>query len=77
MSSASVRREAHRLMKNPNVATMIANLNAAADTKVINDRIADRTEVLETLTRMMRGEVEADGRRRRCKHISELWRNLP
>ena len=56
MSSASVRREAHRLMKNPNVATMIANLNAAADTKVINDRIADRTEALETLTRMMRGE---------------------
>ena len=39
-------------MKNPNVATMIAELNAAADTKVINDRIADRTEALEMLTRM-------------------------
>ena len=55
-SSASVRREADRLMKNPNVATMIAELNPAADTKVINDWIADRTEVLETLTRMLRGE---------------------
>ena len=55
-SSASVRREADRLMKNPNVATMIAELNTAADTKVINDWIADRTEVLETLTRMLRGE---------------------
>ena len=55
-SSASVRREADRLMKNPNVATMIAELNRAADTKVINDWIADRTEVLETLTRMLRGE---------------------
>ena len=50
-------------MKNPNVATMIAELNAAADAKVVNDRIADRTEVLETLTQMMRGEVEADGNR--------------
>ena len=55
-SSASVRREADRLMKNPNVATMIAELNTAADTKVINDWIADRTEVLETLTRMLKGE---------------------
>ena len=56
-------------MKNPNVATMIANLNAAADTKVINDRIADRTEALETLTRMMRGEVEADGNRVRAAQL--------
>ena len=55
-SSASVRREADRLMKNRNVATMIAELNTAAHTKVINDWIADRTEVLETLTRMLRGE---------------------
>tara|TARA_B100001093_G_scaffold141546_1_gene134021 strand:- start:113 stop:487 length:375 start_codon:yes stop_codon:yes gene_type:complete len=68
-SSASVRREADRLMKNPNVATMIAELNTAADTKVINDWIADRTEVLETLTRMMRGEVEADGNRVRAAQL--------
>ena len=69
MSSASVRREAHRLMKNPNVATMISELNAAANTKVINDRIADRTEVLETLTRMMRGELEADSNRVRATQL--------
>ena len=56
-------------MNNPNVATMISELNAAANTKVINDRIADRTEVLETLTRMMRGEVEADGNRVRAAQL--------
>lgn len=56
-------------MKNPNVTTMLGELNAAADAKVINDRIADRTEVLETLTRMMRGEVKADGNRVRAAQL--------
>ena len=69
MKPETVRREAHRLMKNPNVTTMLGELSAAADAKVINDRIADRTEVLETLTRMMRGEVEADGNRVRAAQL--------
>ena len=69
MKPETIRREAHRLMKNPNVTTMLGELNAAADAKVINDRIADRTEVLETLTRMMRGEVEADGNRVRAAQL--------
>ena len=60
MKPATVRKEAHKLMKNPNVATMVAEINESAREQVVNDRIADRTEVLETLTRMMRGELEAD-----------------
>ena len=63
MKPATVRKEAHKLMKNPNVATMVAEINESAKEQVINDRIADRTEVLETLTRMMRGELEIDASR--------------
>ena len=77
MKPETIRREAHRLMKNPNVTTMLGELNAAADAKVINDRIADRTEVLETLTRMMRGEVEADGNRVRAAQLLAQAHGLP
>ena len=69
MKPATVRREAHRLMKNPNIATTVSALNRAADQQTVNLRIADRSEVLETLTRMMRGEVEADSNRVRATQL--------
>ena len=56
MKPATVRREAHRLMKNPNIATTVSTLNKTADQQTVDLHIADRSEVLETLTRMMRGE---------------------
>tara|TARA_B100001057_G_C22230000_1_gene711654 strand:- start:248 stop:577 length:330 start_codon:yes stop_codon:yes gene_type:complete len=69
MKPATVRREAHRLMKNPNIATTVSTLNKTADQQTVDLRIADRSEVLETLTRMMRGEVEADGNRVRATQL--------
>ena len=50
-------------MKNPNIATTVSTLNKAADQQAADLRIAERSEVLETLTRMMRGELEADSNR--------------
>ena len=56
-------------MKNPNIATTVSALNEAADRQTVDLRIADRSEVLETLTRMMRGEVEADSNRVRATQL--------
>lgn len=56
-------------MKNPNIATTVSTLNKAADQQTVDLRIADRSEVLETLTRMMRGEVEADSNRVRATQL--------
>ena len=56
-------------MKNPNIATTVSALNAAADQQTVDLRIADRSEVLETLTRMMRGEVETDSNRVRATQL--------
>ena len=56
-------------MKNPNIATTVSALNRAADQQTVDLRIADRSEVLETLTRMMRGEVEADSNRVRATQL--------
>jgi len=56
-------------MKNPNIATTVSALNEAADQQTVDLRIADRSEVLETLTRMMRGEVETDSNRVRATQL--------
>lgn len=56
-------------MKNPNIATTVSTLNKAADQQTVDLRIADRSEVLETLTRMMRGELEADSNRVRATQL--------
>ena len=56
-------------MKNPNIATTVSTLNKTADLQTVDLRIADRSEVLETLTRMMRGEVEADSNRVRATQL--------
>ena len=48
---------------------MVSTLNKAADQQTVDLRIADRSEVLETLTRMMRGEVEADSNRVRATQL--------
>ena len=57
------------MMKNPNIATTVSALNEAADQQTVDLRIADRSEVLETLTRMMRGEVETDSNRVRAPQL--------
>ena len=56
-------------MKNPNIATTVSTLNKTADQQTVDLRIADRSEVLETLTRMMRGELEADSNRVRATQL--------
>ena len=56
-------------MKNPNISTTVSTLNKTADLQTVDLRIADRSEVLETLTRMMRGEVEADSNRVRATQL--------
>ena len=60
MKPESVNREAHALMKNPKVAAMVEQLTKEADQQVVSNRIADRTEILETLTKLMRGKESAD-----------------
>ena len=53
MNNNSIRREASRLMDNPNVATTVVELQQKADTAVVQERIASREEVLQTLTGYM------------------------
>ena len=53
MNANSIRREASRLMENPNIATMVERLQRKADTAVIKKRVATREEVLETITQFM------------------------
>ena len=69
MKPATVRREAHRLMRNPNVATTVERLESEADVVMVEKTIADRKEVLETLTRIMRGQLEADSNRVRATQL--------
>ena len=56
-------------MKNPRVTTMYESLAARADGRIINQRIADRTEILETLTSLMRGQLSADANRVRATQL--------
>ena len=47
MNDNSIRREASRLMDNPNVTTTVAELQQKADAAVVQERIASREEVLQ------------------------------
>ena len=69
MKPATVRREAHRLMSNPNVATTVERLEREAEVVLVEKTIADRKEVLETLTQMMRGELETDSNKVRATQL--------
>ena len=53
MNDNSIRREASRLMDNPKVATTVVELQQKADAAVVQERIASREEVLQTLTGYM------------------------
>jgi murein L,D-transpeptidase YcbB/YkuD len=69
MKPATVRREAHTLMNNPNVATTVESLERKAEVVLVEKTIADRKEVLETLTQMMRGELETDSNKVRATQL--------
>jgi hypothetical protein len=69
MKPATVRREAHRLIRNPNVATTVERLEREAEVVIVEKTIADRKEVLETLTQIMRGQLEADSNKVRATHL--------
>ena len=69
MKPATVRREAHRLMRNPNVATTVEKLERETEVVLVEKTIADRKEVLETLTQMMRGELETDSNKVRATQL--------
>ena len=69
MKPATVRREAHALMQNPNIAATVDRLEREAEVVVVEKTIADRTEVLETLTYIMRGELEADSNKVRATQL--------
>ena len=56
-------------MENPNIATTVSALNKAANQQTVDLRTEERSEVLETLTRMMRGELEADSNRVRATQL--------
>lgn len=53
MQDNSVRREASRLMTNPNITTTIRALEAEADAAALSKRVASREEVLTQLTHYM------------------------
>ena len=53
MNDNSIRREASRLMDNPNVATTVVELQQQADVAVVQERIGSREEVLQALTGYM------------------------
>ena len=69
MKPATVRRDAHRLVNNPKVATMVERLEREADVVMVEKTIADRKEVLETLAQMMRGELETDSNKVRATQL--------
>ena len=69
MKPSTVRREAHSLMKNPNITATLDRLEREAEIVVVNRTIANRIEVLETLTGIMRGEVDADSNKLRATQL--------
>ena len=69
MQPATVHREASRLMANPRVATRIRTLQLQIDSQVVSDQIADKTEVLETLTRILRGDQQATAQQLRAGEL--------
>ena len=69
MNDNSIRREASRLMDNPNVATTVAELQQEADAAVVQERIATREEVLQTLTGYMHSGEPRDSVRLRAAEL--------
>jgi len=69
MNDNSIRREASRLMDNPNVATTVVELQQKADTAVVQERIASREEVLQTLTGYMHSGEPKDSVRLRAAEL--------
>ena len=69
MNDNSIRREASRLMDNPNVATTVAQLQHEADVAVVQERIASREEVLQTLTAYMHSGEPGDSVRLRAAEL--------
>ena len=69
MNDNSIRREASRLMDNPNVATTVAELQQEADAAVVQERIATREEVLQTLTGYMHSGEPRDSVRLRAAEM--------
>ena len=56
-------------MSNPNVATTVERLEREAEVVMVEKTIADRQEVLETLTQIMRGQLEADSNKVRATQL--------
>ena len=69
MNDNSIRREASRLMTNPKVATTVAKLQREADAAVVQERIASREEVLQTLTSYMHSGEPKDSVRLRAAEM--------
>ena len=69
MSDNSIRREASRLMTNPNIATTVRRLQEQADDAVIEKRIATRQDVLETLSQCMDNAKTGDSVRVRAAEL--------
>ena len=69
MNDNSIRREASRLMDNPNVATTVVELQQEADAAVVQERIATREEVLQTLTGYMHSGEPRDSVRLRAAEM--------
>jgi serine/threonine protein kinase HipA of HipAB toxin-antitoxin module len=69
MNDNSIRREASRLMDNPNVATTVVELQQKADAAVVQERIATREEVLQTLTSYMHSGEPRDSVRLRAAEM--------
>ena len=53
MKENTIRREASRLMSNPNITTTIYALEAQADAAALSERVASKEEVLTQLTHYM------------------------
>ena len=69
MNDNSIRREASRLMDNPNVATTVVELQQEADAAVVQERIASREEVLQTLTGYMHSGEPKDSIKLRAAEL--------
>lgn len=69
MNYNSVRREASRLMKHPNIATTVEDLQNQANQVALEENIATRQQVLQTLTRCMRETKSGDSTRVRAAEL--------
>ena len=56
-------------MRNPNVATTVERLESEAKVVMVEKTVADRTEVLATLTPIMRGQLEANSNKVRATQL--------